>query len=246
MTSRIVLKHWSRTQATRALSVAESEYYAIATETAEGLRKQSLSFGEGGPLQRRPEQDGKRSVLFAAVKTISEFSLGSQVADCALFDRRPNTSLLASPAGWPFVLSKQEVSVHGCRPITLTTNAPVSTAAFIARRCSSPGGALVASLNLHDDTHSTADCVPWRLTLACCRRGFGAAAVASSPTCRRVKDTQHSAPSAGLPLRPQQALGAAIASPPPSEMDVVLAAGEEQRTWVGILSQKLGFFFQHF
>ena len=36
MINGTVVKHWSRTQATRALSVAESEYHAIVTGTDEG------------------------------------------------------------------------------------------------------------------------------------------------------------------------------------------------------------------
>ena len=36
------VKHWSRTQATRALSVGEAEYYAITTGCKEGLGMQSL------------------------------------------------------------------------------------------------------------------------------------------------------------------------------------------------------------
>ena len=37
-----VVKHWSRTQATRALSTAEAEYYAVVTGAAEGLGMQSM------------------------------------------------------------------------------------------------------------------------------------------------------------------------------------------------------------
>ena len=36
------VKHWSRTQKTRALSVGEAEYYAVVTGSAEGLGVQSL------------------------------------------------------------------------------------------------------------------------------------------------------------------------------------------------------------
>ena len=36
-----VVKHWSRTEATRALSKAEAEYYAVITGAAEGLGMQS-------------------------------------------------------------------------------------------------------------------------------------------------------------------------------------------------------------
>ena len=36
------MKHWSRTQKSRALSVGEAEYYAVVTGCAEGLGLQSL------------------------------------------------------------------------------------------------------------------------------------------------------------------------------------------------------------
>ena len=38
----VAVKHWSRTQKSRALSVGEAEYYAIVTGCAEGLGLQSL------------------------------------------------------------------------------------------------------------------------------------------------------------------------------------------------------------
>ena len=37
MISGTVVKHWSRTQSTRALSMAEADYYAVVTGAAEGL-----------------------------------------------------------------------------------------------------------------------------------------------------------------------------------------------------------------
>ncbi len=37
------IKHWSRTQKTRALSVGEAEYYAVVSGSAEGLGVQSLA-----------------------------------------------------------------------------------------------------------------------------------------------------------------------------------------------------------
>ena len=36
MINGTVVKHWSRTQATRALSTAEAEYHAVVTGAAEG------------------------------------------------------------------------------------------------------------------------------------------------------------------------------------------------------------------
>ena len=40
MINGTVAKHWSRTQATRSLSTAEAEYYAVVTGAAEGLGMQ--------------------------------------------------------------------------------------------------------------------------------------------------------------------------------------------------------------
>ena len=42
MINGTVVKHWSRTQATRALSTAEAEYYAVVTGAPEGLGMQSM------------------------------------------------------------------------------------------------------------------------------------------------------------------------------------------------------------
>jgi hypothetical protein len=39
----VAVKHWSRTQKTRALSVGEAEYYAIVSGSAEGLGMRSLA-----------------------------------------------------------------------------------------------------------------------------------------------------------------------------------------------------------
>ena len=38
MINGTVVKHWSRTQATRALSTAEAEYYEVVTGAAEAIR----------------------------------------------------------------------------------------------------------------------------------------------------------------------------------------------------------------
>ena len=43
MVDGVAIKHWSRTQKSRALSVAEAEYYAIVTGSAEGLGIQALA-----------------------------------------------------------------------------------------------------------------------------------------------------------------------------------------------------------
>ena len=43
MLEGVAVKHWSRTQRSRALSVGEAEYYALVTGSAEGLGIQSLA-----------------------------------------------------------------------------------------------------------------------------------------------------------------------------------------------------------
>ena len=48
-----VVKHWSRTQATRALSTAEAEYYAVVTGAAQGLGIQSVMADLGVSTQVR-------------------------------------------------------------------------------------------------------------------------------------------------------------------------------------------------
>ena len=47
MINGTVVKHWSRTQASRAWSVAESEYHAIVRVTAEGLGNAVVAVGSG-------------------------------------------------------------------------------------------------------------------------------------------------------------------------------------------------------
>ena len=54
-----VVKHWSRTQATRALSTAEAEYYAVVTGAAEGLVMQSMM---ADSVEKRSRKDSTRGV----------------------------------------------------------------------------------------------------------------------------------------------------------------------------------------
>ena len=61
MINGTVVKHWSRTQATRALSTAEAEYYAVVTGAAEGLGMQSMMADLGVATQVR----GVLSVAFS-------------------------------------------------------------------------------------------------------------------------------------------------------------------------------------
>ena len=67
-----VVTHWSRTQATCAFSVAESEYYATVTGTAEGLGMQLLMSDQG---------------LKAEVRTWTESRAANSVASRRTFGR---------------------------------------------------------------------------------------------------------------------------------------------------------------
>ena len=53
MINGTVVKHWSRMQATRVLSTAEAEYYAVVTGAAEGLGMQSMMADMGVTTQVR-------------------------------------------------------------------------------------------------------------------------------------------------------------------------------------------------
>ena len=53
MINGTVVKHWSRTQATRAVSTAEAEYYAVVTGAAEGIGMQSMMADLGVTTQVR-------------------------------------------------------------------------------------------------------------------------------------------------------------------------------------------------
>ena len=53
MINGTVVKYWSRTQATRALSTAEAQYCAVVTGAAEGLGMQSMTADLGVTTQVR-------------------------------------------------------------------------------------------------------------------------------------------------------------------------------------------------
>ena len=53
MINGTVVKHWSRTQGTLALSTAETEYYAVVTGAAEGLGMQLMMADLGLSAQVR-------------------------------------------------------------------------------------------------------------------------------------------------------------------------------------------------
>ena len=61
-----VVKHWSRTQATRALSTAEAEYYAVVTGAAEGLGMQPMMANLGVTNQVRVWTDSNAVIAIAS------------------------------------------------------------------------------------------------------------------------------------------------------------------------------------
>ena len=66
MINGTVVKHWSRTQATRALSTAEAEYYAVVTGAAEGLGMQSMMADLGVTAQVRVWTDSNAAKAIAS------------------------------------------------------------------------------------------------------------------------------------------------------------------------------------
>ena len=61
-----VVKHWSKTQATRALSTAEAEYYAVVTSASEGLGMQSMMADYGVTTQVRVWTDSNAAKAIAS------------------------------------------------------------------------------------------------------------------------------------------------------------------------------------
>ena len=110
----------------------------LVAQVSEGRRGKEGSRANGVP--RRP---GNCCLILALRKTVAQFALGPQVAVWALFERRPDTSLLASPAGVLFLFPS-------------SNHAPVAVASFTAWRCSYPGGAAVASLSCYGGGQSPA------------------------------------------------------------------------------------------
>ena len=67
MINGTVVKHWSRTQATRALSTAEAEYYhAVVTGAAQGLGMQSIITDLGVATQVRVWTDSNAAKAMAS------------------------------------------------------------------------------------------------------------------------------------------------------------------------------------
>ena len=68
MINGMVVKHWSRTQATRTLSTAEAEYYAVVTGAAEGLGMRSMMADMGLSAQVRVWTDSNAAKAIASRK----------------------------------------------------------------------------------------------------------------------------------------------------------------------------------
>ena len=66
MINGTVVKHWSRTQATRALSTAEAENYAVVTGATEGLGMQSMMADLGVTTQVRVWTDSNAAKAIAS------------------------------------------------------------------------------------------------------------------------------------------------------------------------------------
>ncbi len=65
MVGRVGVKHWSRTQATRALSSGEAEYAALVTGCAEGLGLQGLMKDLGTDMDIRVWSDSSAARAIA-------------------------------------------------------------------------------------------------------------------------------------------------------------------------------------
>ena len=72
MINGTVVKHWSRTQATRALSTAEAEYYAVVTGATEGLGMQSMMADFGLTTQVRVWTDSNAAKAMASRRGLGE------------------------------------------------------------------------------------------------------------------------------------------------------------------------------
>ena len=62
----VAVKHWSRTQKTRALSVGEAEYSALVTGCAEGLGIQSLMRDMGWDAKMYVKSDSTTAISVAS------------------------------------------------------------------------------------------------------------------------------------------------------------------------------------
>ena len=67
-----VVKHWSRTQATRALSTAAAEYYASVTGATEGLGMQSMMADLGVTTQVRVWTDSNAAKAIASQRGLGK------------------------------------------------------------------------------------------------------------------------------------------------------------------------------
>ena len=72
MINGTVVKHWSRTKATRALSTAEAEYCAVVTGAAEGLGMQSMMADLGVTTQVRVCDDSNAAKAIASRRRLGK------------------------------------------------------------------------------------------------------------------------------------------------------------------------------
>ena len=72
MNNGTVVKHWSRTQATRVLSTAAAEYYAVFTGAVEGLGIQSMMADMGVTTQVRVWTDSNAAKAIASRRGLDE------------------------------------------------------------------------------------------------------------------------------------------------------------------------------
>ena len=75
MTSGTVVKHWSRIQATRALSTAEAERYAVITGAVEALGMQSIMTDLGLSAQVRVWTDSNAAKAIVSTRGLGKTRL---------------------------------------------------------------------------------------------------------------------------------------------------------------------------
>ena len=72
MINGTLVKHWSRTQATRALSTAKAEYRVVVTGAAEGLGMQSMMADLGVTTQVRVWTDSNAAKAIASRRSLGK------------------------------------------------------------------------------------------------------------------------------------------------------------------------------
>ena len=97
MINGTVVKHWSRTQATRALSTAEAEYYAVVTGAAEGLGMQSMMADLGVTTHVRIWTDSNAAKAIASRRGRKDSTRGVEVFVAAGCDQVGKSKNEANP-----------------------------------------------------------------------------------------------------------------------------------------------------